>query len=58
MAWVLTWLSCQQHARSRAGGTEQQLVAVIAFGILTGLDNIGACSLPILRTLMDYEAVK
>ena len=27
-------------------------------GILTGLDNVGACSLPILRTLMDDEAVK
>ena len=27
-------------------------------GILAGLDNVGACSLPILRVLMDGEAVK
>ena len=36
LPWVLTLLSCQQRARSRAGGTEQQLVAVIALASSPG----------------------
>ena len=38
--------------------TQSQACSCHRVGILTGLDNVGACSLPILRTLMDYEAVK
>ena len=36
LPWVLTWLSCQQRARSRAGGNEQQLVAAIALASSPG----------------------
>ena len=31
-----SWLSCQQRARSRAGGTEQPVVAVIALASSPG----------------------
>ena len=59
LPWVLTWLSCRQRARSRAGGAEQQLVAANALASSPGwTKSARAVPVAILRVLMDYEAVK
>ena len=59
LPWVLTWLSCRQRARSRAGGAEQQLVAANALASSPGwTKSARAVPVAILRVLMDYEVVK